>query len=81
MTLQFGSVLGSTVGLLVFLFICGTVGFLVYSLLAHPRFRRVEAREWARLHIVLRCSSVSAWGCRFFSGFTSRPSMASTGSK
>jgi hypothetical protein len=42
---EFGSVSGSAVGMLVFFFICGTAGFVIYVLLRHPRFRRVEARQ------------------------------------
>jgi hypothetical protein len=45
MTFDFGSVSGSTFALVFFLLICGTMGVLIYALLAHPRFRRVEARQ------------------------------------
>jgi len=46
MTLQFGSASGSIFAFFFFLLIAGFIGFAIYALLAHPRFRRPEARAW-----------------------------------
>ena len=41
---EFGSASGSAVAFVFFLILSAAIGFMIYALLAHPRFRRSESR-------------------------------------
>jgi hypothetical protein len=44
-TFEFGSVSGSAFAFVFFLILSAAIGCMIYTLLAHPRFRRLDSRE------------------------------------